>query len=53
MLARKRCGTAISGPGTNIIDVQISRLRNKMGRGYSPALLHTLRGSGYTIKADA
>ena len=40
-------------PGTNIIDVQISRLRNKIDKGFSQALLHTLRGSGYTIKADA
>ena len=40
-------------PGTNIIDVQISRLRNKIDRGFSPPLLHTLRGEGYTIRADA
>ena len=40
-------------PGTNIIDVQISRLRNKIDKGFSPPLLHTLRGEGYTIKADA
>ena len=39
-------------PGTNIIDVQISRLRNKIDKGFSPALLHTLRGEGYTVKAD-
>lgn len=40
-------------PGTNIIDVQVSRLRNKIDRGFSPHLLHTLRGEGYTIRADA
>ncbi len=40
-------------PGTNIIDVQISRLRNKIDKGFSPALLHTLRGEGYTIHANA
>jgi len=40
-------------PGTNIIDVQISRLRNKIDKSFSPPLLHTLRGEGYTIKADA
>ena len=39
-------------PGTNIIDVQISRLRNKIDRDFSPPLLHTLRGEGYTIRAD-
>jgi len=40
-------------PGTNIIDVQISRLRNKIDKGFTPPLLHTLRGEGYTIRADA
>jgi len=34
-------------PGTNVIDVQISRLRNKIDRGFDPALLHTVRGAGY------
>jgi two-component system OmpR family response regulator len=34
-------------PGTNVIDVQISRLRNKLDRGFSPPLLHTVRGAGY------
>lgn len=37
-------------PGTNIIDVQISRLRNKIDKDFSPPLLHTLRGEGYTIR---
>ncbi|HEV7163766.1 MAG TPA: winged helix-turn-helix domain-containing protein [Gammaproteobacteria bacterium] len=37
-------------PGTNIIDVQISRLRNKIDKDFSPSLLHTLRGEGYTIR---
>ena len=34
-------------PGTNVIDVQISRLRNKVDKGYHPPLLHTIRGIGY------
>ena len=34
-------------PGTNVIDVQISRLRTKIDKGYTPALLHTVRGAGY------
>ena len=34
-------------PGTNVIDVQISRLRNKLDRGFNPPLLHTVRGAGY------
>ncbi len=36
-------------PKTNVIDVQISRLRNKIDKGFSPALLHTVRGVGYLI----
>jgi len=34
-------------PGTNVIDVQISRLRNKIDKGHSAPLLHTVRGVGY------
>lgn len=34
-------------PGTNVIDVQISRLRTKIDKGFTPALLHTVRGAGY------
>ncbi|HVH76980.1 MAG TPA: response regulator transcription factor [Stellaceae bacterium] len=40
-------------PQTNVVDVQISRLRNKIDKGFSPALLRTLRGVGYMISADA
>ena len=39
-------------PQTNVIDVQISRLRSKIDKGFSPALLHTVRGSGYRVSAD-
>lgn len=38
-------------PQTNVIDVQISRLRNKIDRGFAPPLLHTVRGVGYTMAA--
>lgn len=34
-------------PGTNVIDVQISRLRNKIDKGHDMPLLHTVRGLGY------
>lgn len=34
-------------PGTNVIDVQISRLRTKIDKGFAPPLLHTVRGAGY------
>jgi two-component system OmpR family response regulator len=36
-------------PKTNVIDVQISRLRNKIDKDFAPALLHTVRGVGYLI----
>ena len=39
-------------PQTNVIDVQISRLRRKIEKGFSPQLLHTVRGIGYMIAAD-
>lgn len=39
-------------PQTNVIDVQISRLRRKIDQGFSPRLLHTLRGTGYMMSAD-
>ncbi|WP_137388031.1 response regulator transcription factor [Rhodoligotrophos defluvii] len=38
-------------PQTNVIDVHISRLRAKIDKGHSQPLLHTIRGSGYTIRA--
>jgi two-component system OmpR family response regulator len=34
-------------PQTNVIDVQISRLRQKIDKEFSPPLLHTVRGVGY------
>ena len=36
-------------PGTNVIDVQISRLRTKLDKGFDPPLLHTVRGVGYKL----
>jgi two-component system, OmpR family, response regulator len=40
-------------PQTNVIDVQISRLRSKVDRGFSPPLIHTVRGAGYLLGARA
>jgi len=37
-------------PQTNVIDVHISRLRNKVDKGFDTPLLHTVRGSGYCLK---
>lgn len=37
-------------PQTNVIDVHISRLRSKIDKGFTPPLLHTVRGAGYMIR---
>src|SRR5215468_6947836 len=39
-------------PQTNAIDVQISRLRQKIDKDFSPPLLHTVRGVGYMVSTD-
>jgi two-component system, OmpR family, response regulator len=39
-------------PQTNVIDVQISRLRQKIDKDFSPPLLHTVRGVGYIISVN-
>lgn len=36
-------------PQTNVIDVQISRLRGKIDKGFDLPLLHTVRGVGYKL----
>jgi two-component system OmpR family response regulator len=36
-------------PQTNVIDVQISRLRAKIDKDFSVPLIHTMRGSGYLL----
>jgi two-component system OmpR family response regulator len=40
-------------PQTNVIDVQISRLRSKVDRGFAPPLIHTIRGAGYLLGTRA
>ena len=35
---------------TNVVDVHINRLRNKVDRGFDRSLIHTLRGVGYVIR---
>ena len=37
-------------PQTNIIDVHISRLRQKIDREFEPALIQTVRGAGYALR---
>ena len=38
-------------PQTNVIDVHVSRLRQKLDKGFAMPLLHTVRGAGYTLRA--
>ena len=39
-------------PRTNIVETHISRLRGKISRGGTePELIHTIRGSGYALRA--
>jgi two-component system, OmpR family, response regulator len=37
-------------PQTNVIDVHISRLRQKIDRNFARPLLHTVRGAGYCLR---
>ncbi|HTZ78745.1 MAG TPA: response regulator transcription factor [Stellaceae bacterium] len=37
-------------PQTNVIDVHISRLRQKIDKGFPHALLQTVRGAGYVLR---
>ena len=39
-------------PQTNVIDVHISRLRQKIDKGFATPLLHTIRGAGYSLRED-
>ncbi len=36
-------------PQTNLIDVHISRLRQKVDKGHDQPLIHTVRGAGYRL----
>lgn len=39
-------------PQTNVIDVHVSRLRQKIDKPYDTALLHTVRNAGYILQAE-
>jgi len=39
-------------PQTNVIDVHVSRLRQKIDRDFDKPLLQTVRGAGYSLRAD-
>jgi len=40
-------------PESNVIDVYVSHLRNKVDKGFDTPLIHTLRGQGYILTDDA
>ena len=37
----------------NVIDVHITRVRRKVDQGFSPHLIHTVRGVGFIMRYDA
>jgi len=37
-------------PGTNLVDVYVRRLREKIDKDFEPKLLHSVRGIGYVLK---
>ena len=39
-------------PLTNIVDVYIKRLRDKIDEGHERSLIHTMRGMGYRLEAE-
>jgi two-component system OmpR family response regulator len=39
-------------PQTNVVDVLVCRLRNKVEKEFEHKLIHTIRGVGYVLKGD-
>jgi len=39
-------------PGTNVVDVLVSRLRDKVDDGFASKMIHTVRGAGYALQLD-
>jgi two-component system OmpR family response regulator len=39
-------------PQTNVIDVHVSRLRQKIDKPFEQPLLHTVRNAGYMLRAE-
>jgi heavy metal response regulator len=37
---------------SNVVDVYIGYLRRKIDRGFTPSLIHTVRGAGYRLSAE-
>jgi DNA-binding response OmpR family regulator len=36
--------------GTNVVEVHVSHLRNKIDKDFEPKLLHTVKGVGYVLR---
>jgi two-component system OmpR family response regulator len=39
-------------PQTNVVDVLVCRLRNKVDKDFQDKMIHTVRGVGYVLKAQ-
>jgi two-component system, OmpR family, response regulator len=39
-------------PRTNVVDVLVFRLRERVDKDFEPKLIHTVRGIGYVLKVD-
>lgn len=39
-------------PQTNLIDAQVSKLRQKIDKGFNKSLIHTIRGAGYKLSVS-
>jgi len=39
-------------PQTNVVDVLVCRLRNKVDKDFERKLIHTVRGMGYVLRSD-
>lgn len=39
-------------PNTNVVEARISKLREKIDKGFAVPLIHTVRGMGYVLKKD-
>ena len=37
-------------PGTNVVDVLVSRLRDQVDEGFATKMIHTVRGAGYVLQ---
>jgi two-component system OmpR family response regulator len=40
-------------PGSNVVDVHMSRLRRKIDEGFATPILHTVRGAGYKLSPES